>query len=228
MKKFTLIELLVVIAIIAILASMLLPALSAAREKSKDMKCLSNEKSIGNFMQMYCSDSLGFFPVKSQEAANGIRTHEFWTDLLFRHYARVGAKSGDWFGFGTDNPAPRGVFGCPSQRVEDARIEYSNYGINIFIYNNAASPYTPFKAEKIKYPSRQMIVGDCQDTTGCTAARAVQLDDPVTRVAKRHKGLGVNFLFVDGHVEYKPYRECMAAETSYWIKPYSTFWRTQE
>lgn len=227
-QRFTLIELLVVIAIIAILAAILLPALNAAREKSKDMKCLNNLKAIGSFMQMYCSDFSGYFPVKATEAANGVRTHEFWTDLLYRNYVQPGAKSGNWFGFGTDNPAPRGVFGCPSQPLAAGRLEFNNYGINIFIYNNAASPYNPFKAEKIQYPSRQMIVGDCQYYTGCTDARAVQLDDPVTRIAKRHKGRSVNFLFVDGHVKNGTRQECMVAETSYWIKPYSTFWRTQE
>ncbi len=55
-KSFTLIELLVVIAIISILAAMLLPALSAARNKSKTIKCTSNLKSIGQQMIVYAND----------------------------------------------------------------------------------------------------------------------------------------------------------------------------
>jgi prepilin-type N-terminal cleavage/methylation domain-containing protein len=60
-KKFTLIELLVVIAIIAILASMLLPALSRVRETAKSSKCLGNLKQMGTGLTMYASDFTDYF-----------------------------------------------------------------------------------------------------------------------------------------------------------------------
>ena len=132
MVKFTLIELLVVIAIIAILASMLLPALKMAKSQAKAISCVNNLKQIGVVLSVYANDYSEYYPAAN---ANGDMWHETLALLNYIPTPRVGGATMvvcpgyTPFSFKDENNT-YGMWVGNDQHVEAVKIGYFYYHIS--------------------------------------------------------------------------------------------------
>ena len=125
---FTLIELLVVIAIIMLLAALLLPALSRARETGRRAVCVSNLRQIGLASQLYANDYVGQFPPPGTSL---LGAHLLWNDPTYG-YMSVGVLMAGYrvTGHGTYLPNGR-VFICPSlANGVDPGFKYTGFEAN--------------------------------------------------------------------------------------------------
>src|ERR1051326_6670003 len=214
---FTLIELLVVVAIIAILAAMLLPSLTNAREKAKAAFCMGNLRQLGTALLMYADDSDDkLMGVRYDSAAD---THFWpWAIMGYLGKKRVSSTGADGYLLPTAANVPyMPVFSCPSvkqpwsERVDDYAYDSNwvpklGYAMNTPSYGIALDPahptdYFPKKRSQVQFPSKFLLLADGRYLTIGETSADLRYDPSngwVYAAGWRHLG-GCNVLLLDGH-----------------------------
>jgi prepilin-type N-terminal cleavage/methylation domain-containing protein/prepilin-type processing-associated H-X9-DG protein len=193
-RAFTLIELLVVIAIFAILASLLLPALSKSKVKAQRVKCMSNVRQLLMAAQMYADESEGELPRKSGKVN--------WINVLRPYYVN------------------RDVLKCPTDKDREVRHSYVINGWSDYfqhtlseeefeIYKEREWPHG-MSMEKIPKPSATIIFGEKKsgrldvhmDFHQGSRGNDLETIDQARHLYGNDRRAGSsNFAFADGHVQ---------------------------
>jgi prepilin-type N-terminal cleavage/methylation domain-containing protein/prepilin-type processing-associated H-X9-DG protein len=227
-QGFTLVELLVVIAIIAILASLLLPALSHAKNKARMIQCMGNFRQLQIAWSLYADDHEGKFAINDPASSFGkIPELPSWTAGYMYWDHRTDSTNTLWMtpgAYGSIGPYAKdpGVYKCPSDQSkvtidgrQHARVR--SVTMNWWVGNRASMLTSAFKPRSFRRsddfnradPTMIFVFVDTHEDSVTTGTFAHIIEDPnylAYLPGYRHSNGGV-FSFADGHIEYKKWRD---------------------
>ena len=220
-RIFTLIEFLIVIAIIAILAGMLLPALNAAREKARAIKCAGNLKQYGMAIAMYAHTYQDYLLIQNPvNHKTGTIGYIYQWGGYIQTELMPKMREADW-------KAGRSINSCPSRNknygaaltgYEQEAISYAHNTLALGAQAQGANPDATHKMSRLKQPA--FYVGFCDSEVWCIGSSGVLAkgrwngSKEYDYVSFRH-GNRSNAVFIDGHAApLSALRELRAGENS--------------
>jgi prepilin-type N-terminal cleavage/methylation domain-containing protein len=206
---FTLVELLVVIAILAILASLLLPALSAGKARALTTSCLNNQRQLGLAWTLYASEAGGRLPLNLDSVVNGIHRSPpgSWVTGSARWDADPATISR-----GTLFPYAQSIkiYHCPADHsclVGTSTPRLRSVSLSIYMAGDDCVSnfmvYPLMKFSEIRHPSKSLTFLD-EDENGINNGGflyASKIDEWLDTPARRHQD-GLVLVFADNHSEY--------------------------
>ena len=198
-RGFTLIELLVVIAIIAILAALLLPALSGAVENGRRTSCISNGRQLMAGMIAYANDHDGYLPYSNQGT-----TADGWLFAAGKQGDATGTESGQIWNY----VKTAKIYICPSDHPTPAQLATRQQKLSTYCVNQAVNFYTPATANPAttakvaQFPSNAICLWEQgeQDAIPNGSKIVDGSGNPQDSATHRHN-TGSTVVCFDGHAE---------------------------
>jgi prepilin-type N-terminal cleavage/methylation domain-containing protein/prepilin-type processing-associated H-X9-DG protein len=203
-RGFTLIELLVVIAIIAILAAMLLPALSRSKQSARRIACINHLKQLGLATTMYVMDNDGYYPSSNSPDKWPQATRPGYENLRVLICPDDASSTSAATNSASADLAPRSF-------LINAWTDY---------FDSLPQPVLSeiMPETTIQYPSETVVFGEKQESQGDFLMDLRTVNQVTVLEQTRHAG-GANYAFADGSVRFLAFGKCLTPVNLWGVTP---------